>query len=60
MEHLVPLMVLIAKYLVSEIDKHGADIKTQLCSNDNRLIEKFLTIVKKSTRVVFREDFENY
>ena len=42
------------------MDNHAQDIKAQLCSPDNRIIEKCLSIVKKCTRVVFREDYENF
>lgn len=53
-------MRLIAKLLISETDKHAQEIKAQLCSQENRIIEKAFSIVKKATRVVLREDYENY
>ncbi|CDW74171.1 UNKNOWN [Stylonychia lemnae] len=59
MDYTIPFLGALGKYLVSGTDQNMQEIKEQICAPDNRLIEKMFTIIKKSTRVVFREDYEN-
>jgi len=60
MEYAVSFLVVANKFLVSPKPQHQQEIKQQLCSSNNRLIEKALTFVVKATRIVKKEDYENY